>query len=148
MANYLGSAIGFLAALPVKTTADVRPLLYWEAAASVFIFVLAAMDHCWPALPPLPPSASSAIESGNSSSSKSPTVWELLSEMMALLKNGQFMLLTLVFGITIGTMSGWSGVLNPILAPLGFTQVRRFHINRITIWVNHFHRTSHPGLDL
>jgi hypothetical protein len=137
MASYVGSAIGFLVALPVKSKDDVQPLLYWEAGASIVILSLAIIDHYWPALPPLPPSISSAmthtkvvpIEQGSAGMqqhqqvTKPQSTWQLLKEMMLLLKNGQFMLLTMVYGITAGTLLGWSGVLYPLLTPLGFTQV-------------------------
>lgn len=63
MANFLGSATGFLIALPVSTVQNLRDLLLLQAAASVAILLLACLDHCWPALPPLPPSISSAVKS-------------------------------------------------------------------------------------
>jgi hypothetical protein len=153
MASYVGSAVGFLIALPITTQDQVLPLLYWEAGISVFILALAVIDHRWAALPPTPPSVSSAMhlmkatgqpvgaigvgapvsgdgnDNGNAviaataAPAKPLSTWALLKEMVLLLKNGQFMLLSIVYGITGGTSLGWSGVLNPLLIPLGFNQV-------------------------
>lgn len=47
----------------------------------------------------------------------------MLADSWKLLKNPNFVVIALSYGIALGTYSGWSGVLAPILSPLHFSQV-------------------------
>ena len=80
---------------------------------SVVIVALCMFDHMFfSASPPLAPSASASTKRDIN----------ILKDGWKLLRNPNFVVLALCYGVPQGTYSGWSGVLDPILAPLHFSQ--------------------------
>jgi MFS family permease len=113
MANYFGTGVGFLVALPIKHASQVRYVLYGEALFSIALLAMCVFDHVMFApMPPLPPSASASTHR---------TV-NILRDFKLLATNVNFVILTLSYGVCLGTYSGWSGVLDTILKPLHFGQ--------------------------
>jgi hypothetical protein len=98
MANYCGSGVGFLVALPITSTRDVRLLLFIEAGCALLVLALCVLDHIIfkTSLPPLPPSQSSRVEK----------VPDFLSDFKKLIGSSSYMLLTLCYGISLGAYSG------------------------------------------
>lgn len=113
MANYFGTGVGFLVAMPVKHAQGIHILLWGEAIFAGIIVVLCIIDHAF--FPPLPPSVPSATASKH-------RAVDTIKDFGQLLSNGNFMVLCLTYGVSLGTYSGWSGVLGPILEPLGYSQ--------------------------
>ena len=88
-------------------------MLWAEVGMAAFALALCVMDHAlFAALPPLPPSASASAKRSV----------HLLEDCVNALRNPGVVLLALAFGISTGTYGGWAGVLDPILAPLGYSQ--------------------------
>jgi FLVCR family MFS transporter len=132
MAENLGAVIGFMAGLYVHSEADFDAFVRVEAIIAVIILTLAVSDHMFPAVPPLPPSASSAAtqaEEGSGSRGMGP----VLRDMWKLCKQPNFMLLMLMYAIGVGTVTAWSGIIDPILAPLGYTQVETGIIGAVAL---------------
>jgi predicted MFS family arabinose efflux permease len=107
------AAIGFLIALPITTPDRIQWLLWAEIGFAALLCAVCCVDHMlYAASPPSPPSASAAAGRDVSS----------LLECLSLLRNPNFVVIALAYGLSLGTYSGWSGVLDPILAPLKFSQ--------------------------
>lgn len=100
MANYGGSGLGFLLALPVATGHDFRLLLWGEASAAAVVLLLCLVDLRWPPTPPKPPSASAAVEVDMSSA----------VDVLKLLCEPQFTLLGVTYAVSQGIYSAWTGV--------------------------------------
>jgi hypothetical protein len=130
MGNYFGSAVGYLVALPVSNPSDVKYLMYYEALfcgvhfdccsnepsyIQQGLFLVCGIDSLFFSHgPKTPPSLSSEVAMGS---------FDMFKDFPLLLRNRNFMLLTLAYGLPQGLFSAWSGVLDPILRPLGFSQV-------------------------
>ena len=107
--------VGFLVALPITSAGRVKYMLWAEAAFSVAIVGLCAFDHvAFAALPPLPPSASAVATPTRRVS--------IFKDMLTLFRSPVFLVITLSYGLSLGTYSGWSSVIDPILSPLGVSQ--------------------------
>ena len=88
-------------------------MLWAEAGLSAFIVLLCCIDHAFfAATPPLPPSASAAAK----------REVRIFKDCWKLARNPNFLVIAFAYGMSFGTYSGWSGVLDPILAPLKFSQ--------------------------
>ena len=96
-----GTGVGFLVALPVTDASGIHAVLYGEAAFSLAILALCVFDHMF--FPPLPPSAPSATASIF-------RAVDTVQDFSRLLTNGNFMVLSLAYGLSLGVYSGWSGV--------------------------------------
>lgn len=113
LANYAGSGIGFAVAFVVNSSQGVSNLLLAEAGAALVLVAFCAVDHAFfPPRPPLPPSLSATVARRT----------DTVAGVRKLLANPQFVLLCLANGFAEGAYSGWSGVLDPILDPLGYSQ--------------------------
>ncbi|XP_067685876.1 solute carrier family 49 member 4 homolog [Haliotis asinina] len=88
---------------------DIMYMLYGVSGWSVFLLLLILLY--FPGRPPLPPcmSASKKRES-------------FLVGLKALFRRGQFWLLALIYGLTLGVANCWMGVVDVILKPYGITQ--------------------------
>lgn len=107
------AAVGFLVALPVTLPSRIKYMLWGEAGLSALIVSMCALDHALcSATPPLPPSASALSKRDV----------RVLKDFWQLLRMPQFMIITLAYSLSLGTFSAWSGVLDPILSPLNFSQ--------------------------
>jgi len=80
------------------------------------ITALVAVLISFPSVPPTPPSVTAAQEHHHMS------VKEFLSSLSVLIRNKQFLILSLSYGITAGFYNGWSSVLNVNLSDLGYDQ--------------------------
>ncbi len=100
-------------ALPVSNAAGIHTVLYGEAAFAGLVFLLCVLDHVFfPALPPSAPSVTASIHHAV----------DTVKDFKALLRNPNLLCLCLAYGVSLGTYSGWSGVLDPILKPLHYSQ--------------------------
>jgi MFS transporter, FLVCR family, disrupted in renal carcinoma protein 2 len=88
-------------------------MLWAEAGLSAIIVAMCVLDHVFfPPLPPLPPSASASAK----------REVHIFRDSLKLIRNPNFLVIAIAYGISLGTYSGWSGVLDPILAPLHYSQ--------------------------
>ena len=78
----------------VKVTQEIMNLMYLEFGISGFLFLLLLIS--FPAKPPLPPSATAAIERV-----------DYKDGLKRLWKNPQFQLIAFLYGITTGVYSAW-----------------------------------------
>ena len=88
---------------------QIKNLMYIEFGFTAFIFLLVLIY--FPAKPRLPPSVTAAIGR-----------LEFMSGARILLKNPQFWLLVLIYGISTGTYGGWCSILDLNLAQFGIDQ--------------------------
>lgn len=80
---------------------------------SALVVAMCVFDHIfYPHLPPLPPSASASAQ----------REVHVIRDAWKLCKNPNFLIIAFSYGLALGTYSGWSGVLDPILAPLHYSQ--------------------------
>jgi hypothetical protein len=113
VATYVGTGLGFVLALPVSRPSQVLTIMYIDAGISIFFLLCCCLDHAmYPPLPPHPPSLSAG--------QRRPAV--RLADVTTLLRNRSFITLAVCYGLTQGAFSGWTGVLDPILQPLHFSQ--------------------------
>ena len=49
----------------------------------------------------------------------------ILHDSLKLLKSPGFVVITVAYGVSLGTYGGWNAVLDPILSPLHYSQVSR-----------------------
>jgi uncharacterized membrane protein YesL len=110
---------GFLIGIIVKTP-DQIPYLLWTQSA-VCLFLLASILIYFPSNPPTPPSPSALITQKTEQRQE----MKFLESLKVLCLNKDFVLLCLVGGLAAGVMSGWSTLLDVMLTPLGFTQVKK-----------------------
>jgi len=116
MANTFGSTIGFLFGLIVHDSYHIILLVYVQTAATALLAL--AVILYFPDAPPSPPSFTSS-----SNKEEKITPKDLVTSMVALLVNRDFMLLALVGGLSSGIFGGWSALLNVVLTPIGYTQI-------------------------
>jgi len=113
IANSLGSAAGFLLGLLVHNTTQFRYMLYYEAVFSVALLVF--MVLYFPARPPTPPTATSALKFGEKVS-----LWKswttTLRESGAVMASKDGLLILLSAGISSGANGGWGAMLVIILS--------------------------------
>eukprot|EP01132_Coremiostelium_polycephalum_P006687 gene6687-8273_t len=165
LANFSGSAIGFILAIPIQSGQQLRYLLYAEAAFAGLLFICICIY--FPEVPPSPPSATSfvsGIKSNHKKLSDSSVVYKeqrsLVESWKELIVNfGAFMtdpssaILTLACGFTSGIYAGWSAIFVEIVKPLytpqqsdwlGFYGIIAGLVGGIVLGIVHdrFHRFS------
>ncbi|XP_045597646.1 solute carrier family 49 member 4 homolog [Procambarus clarkii] len=94
---------------PEDVQQDVMHLLYLGAGVAGVIF-LVVLAH-FPSKPPTPPSVTSSTERLN-----------FIPGLKSLVKNKQFMMMLLSYGVSVGPPIAWISVLDYSLFPLGFHQ--------------------------
>jgi len=130
LANFVGSAIGFLLALIVNDGKTLRYLLYGEAGFAVLMFI--AILSYYPEKPPTPPSATSFfsdIRAQHKPLHDSSVIYKAQMTLLEswkelLVQSGKFMtepsaaLLTISCSITSGIYAGWGAVFVEIVQPI------------------------------
>jgi predicted MFS family arabinose efflux permease len=108
LANQLGTAVAFVLgpALAAQPEHVPRLLLVQNCGILVATLLLLAVFRD---RPPLPPSLTSALDGFSG------------SELLSLLRDLPFMLLSVVFGVVIGTSYAVSTLLNETMVPLGYS---------------------------
>ena len=107
MWNYAGAGLAFVMALMVDSVDSLKWLLYLQAAISAGLFVVCCIDQVlFAATPPLPPSVSA---------SQPRTENNFWADGKLLFRNSAFVILAFAYSVQLGTYSGWSGLLDPIL---------------------------------
>ncbi|KAF2072431.1 hypothetical protein CYY_006266 [Polysphondylium violaceum] len=130
LANFVGSAIGFLLALVVDSGSTLKYLLYGEAGFAILMFI--AILAYYPEKPPTPPSATSffsdiraqhkPLHDSSVIYKAQMTLFESWKEL--LIQSSKFMLepsaalLTIACSITSGVYAGWSAVFVEIVQPI------------------------------
>ncbi|GAM25191.1 hypothetical protein SAMD00019534_083660, partial [Acytostelium subglobosum LB1] len=118
LANFSGSAIGFLLSLYATTGERMRYLLLAEAVSGLLIFI--AICIYFPEQPPTPPSAS-AMLAANEPKPQTTLLqsWkELWNMSLKVLREPSATLMIASVAITSGTYGSWSTVLTQIVAPV------------------------------
>ncbi|XP_028404834.1 solute carrier family 49 member 4 homolog isoform X2 [Dendronephthya gigantea] len=96
-----------------KYQTQISSLLYFEAALQVAVFILIAVYY--PSRPPIPPSASAGTGR-----------IDFKSGAKALLKNYNFLLLSIIYGASTGVYGGWCSVLYQNLSDYGISVDEKF----------------------
>lgn len=135
MAQNIGTVLGGIAGIVVSNRYELRRFVYLSSILGITLMILALFDHLWPAEPALPPSLSTAFQTDNSGEKvvdasgrpfirRQPvTLGASLSTLWNTCKNGNFLLLVTANGLCTGTVSAWSAAVDPLMSPLGYTQV-------------------------
>jgi hypothetical protein len=88
----------YQAGLYVHSEADFDSFVRVEAIVACIILILATCDHMFPAVPPLPPSASSAVtQAEDALAGGSRGIGAVLTDMGTLFKQPNFMLLMCMY---------------------------------------------------
>jgi len=120
LSNQIGTSLGFLFGLFIRTTSQLTYLLYVEAFVSMLLLV-AFIVH-FPNTPPTPPSATAAVKKPRTSFEQS--VKSLLKDVWSVICHRDGLVLVLVGGLTAGVYGGWSAMIVSLLGPLGYSQLQ------------------------
>ena len=129
MANYAGTGIGFIAALPLNPLDpnSARGLLGAEALVALLLLALAVLDHACgcnarPPMFPAPSAEQQAYEQERRAAlGLVATISDLLRGIGSILMNRNFIIIAITSGAAQGSYSAWSSVINPMLEPLAPT---------------------------
>jgi len=120
LANYIGTALGFLFGLFINDTSQLIYLLYAEAIISMIILI-GFLIH-FPDAPPTAPSATASVKKPRLSFEKS--VMTLLKDVATVMTQKDALILVLVGGLTPGVYGGWGAMIVSLLGPLGYNQLQ------------------------
>jgi len=110
-----------LEAIKQDRKSSIMNLLYIEFGINSFLFLCVVLYY--PDKPPLPPSLSGRVEREN-----------FVKGLKLLMRNRQFWMLCLIYGLTTGVYSGWGAVLNVNLSKFGVTQKNSGWIGFYTVF--------------
>lgn len=118
LANYVGTALGFLFGIFITNTTELVYLLYAEAIISMIILI--AFIIYFPDTPPTAPSATAAVKKPHVP--LLPSLAMLFKDIWAVMCNKDGLILFLVGGLVPGVYGGWSAMIVSLLGPLGYNQ--------------------------
>jgi hypothetical protein len=101
----------------VSAGSDIPPLMLGQAIASTVLAALTAL--VFRGRPPVPPTPSAATVAASETQHTG-----FLSHVKAVFMDRNFVVLFWTFGLGFGVFTGFSGLINQIVLPLGYTNVR------------------------